>query len=78
MKNNKTHKRNIKIKEMKVELGGIDFGCPHCGERYRDRDEIYYKKINKSKVGIAIIKCAFCGNHFKIAISIHGGIESFY
>lgn len=64
-------KRNIGNRIIHISMSNINFDCPHCGEKYQDKDDKYLDKCNKNKSGITSIRCR-CGEKFGMTYDMMG------
>lgn len=59
-----------------IHFANLNFKCPYCKKKYNDKDEKYYKKINKNKSTIAIIRCE-CKEVFFLTANYKGEYVAF-
>lgn len=68
--------KDHKGKTIHIHLANINFKCPHCKKKYNDKDEKYYKRVDKNKSGITRVKCE-CKKIFYLAVDYKGEYATF-
>ena len=57
-------------------MAKIDFECPFCHKQYKDDNDKYCDRINKSKKFYTTVKCS-CGKSFKLTANYKSELVTF-
>ena len=57
-------------------MAKIDFECPFCHKQYKDDNDKYCDRINKSEKFYTTVKCS-CGKSFKLTANYKSELVTF-